>query len=88
MSTGTIRWFNKTKGYGFIIPDGEDKDNKTNDVFLHITVLEKTGLRYVEEGQFVQFDAEIRNGRLRAVSVDIVEAPIQSPNAYESLATL
>ena len=88
MSTGNIRWFNKTKGYGFIVPDGEDKENKTNDVFLHITVLEKTGLRYVEEGQFVQFEAEIRNGRLRAISVDIIEAPMQNLSVYESLITL
>lgn len=66
MISGTVKWFNKTKGYGFICPkDGSE------DVFIHVTVLEKTGMRYLEEEQHVNFETEIKNGRLRAINIEI-----------------
>ena len=74
MKTGIIRWFNRTKGYGFIMQakDGIYSNSlKDDDVFLHITVLEKSGVRYLDEGQQVQFEAEVQNGKLRAISVNI-----------------
>jgi cold shock protein len=70
MSSGIVKWFNKTKGYGFILPDDGGED-----VFVHVTVLEKTGTRYLEEGQPLDFEAEIKNGRLRAVSVELTDLP-------------
>ncbi|MFO1090578.1 MAG: cold-shock protein [Hyphomicrobiales bacterium] len=57
--TGTIKFFNATKGYGFITPDGGQKD-----VFVHITALERSGIREVREGTKVTFDVEDdRRGR-------------------------
>jgi CspA family cold shock protein len=65
MSIGIVKWFNKTKGYGFIVPKEGGED-----VFVHITTLEKSGLRRLEEGQEVEFEAEIKEGRLRAIVVN------------------
>jgi CspA family cold shock protein len=53
MSTGTVKWFNETKGYGFIQPDDGGKD-----VFVHISAVERAGMRNLIEGQKVSFDVE------------------------------
>lgn len=53
MATGTVKWFNATKGYGFIQPDDGGKD-----VFVHITAVEAAGLRGLDENQKVSYDLE------------------------------
>ena len=50
---GTVKWFNATKGYGFIQPDGGGRD-----VFVHITAVERAGLKALNEGQRISFDVE------------------------------
>ena len=52
MATGTVKWFNKTKGFGFITPDDGDKD-----VFVHITAVVESGLTELVEGQKVSFES-------------------------------
>ncbi|GGO30089.1 cold-shock protein [Gemmobacter aquaticus] len=65
MANGTVKWFNSTKGFGFIAPAGGDKD-----VFVHITALERAGLRGLDDGQAVSFDIERdRNGRESATNL-------------------
>ena len=61
MATGTVKWFNSTKGYGFIQPDNGGKD-----VFVHATALERAGLRGLTEGQKVSFDTaeDRRTGKM------------------------
>ena len=51
MTTGTVKWFNAAKGYGFIQPDGGDKD-----AFVHISAVESAGLSGLREGQKVQYE--------------------------------
>jgi CspA family cold shock protein len=53
MTTGTVKFFNATKGFGFISPDGGDKD-----VFVHVSAVEAAGLRSLSEGQKVSFDIQ------------------------------
>lgn len=67
MPTGTVKWFNKTKGYGFIQPDDGSKD-----VFVHITAVERAGLATLAEGQKVQF--ELVRGKDGKTSADSLKA--------------
>ena len=63
MSTGTVKWFNIQKGFGFIQPDGGGKD-----VFVHISAVERAGMTSLNEGQKVSFDllADRRTGKSSA----------------------
>ena len=63
MATGTVKWFNSTKGYGFIQPDDGGKD-----VFVHISAVERAGLRELVEGQVVSFElvADRKTGKSSA----------------------
>jgi CspA family cold shock protein len=64
-STGTVKWFNPTKGYGFIAPETGGKD-----IFVHISAVQKAGLRNLNEGQKVGFEVEQQqNGRAAAVNL-------------------
>lgn len=68
MATGTVKWFNKTKGYGFIEPDDGGKD-----AFVHITALEASGVQQLLEGQRVSFELQPdRNGKIAAVDITLV----------------
>jgi len=66
VSSGTVKWFNDQKGYGFIQPDDGSKD-----VFVHITAVERAGLRGLNEGQKVTYDLEAdrRTGKQAAVNL-------------------
>lgn len=65
MPKGTVKWFNPTKGYGFVAPDTGGKD-----VFVHISAVQKAGLRTLNEGQKLNFDVEQQpNGRAAAVNL-------------------
>jgi len=67
MANGTVKWFNSTKGFGFIEPEGGKKD-----VFVHISAVERSGLSGLKDGQQVTFDIEAgRDGRESAVNLSI-----------------
>jgi CspA family cold shock protein len=61
MPKGTVKWFNSTKGYGFIQPQGGGKD-----VFVHISAVERAGLGSLNEGQVVQYEEVSNRGRKAA----------------------
>ena len=64
MATGTVKWFNKTKGFGFIIPDDGDKD-----VFVHITAVAESGLNELVEGQKISFESIEEPKGLKATNI-------------------
>ena len=69
MAQGTVKWFNTQKGYGFINPDEGD-----NDVFVHITAVQNSGLNGLNEGQTVTYELEEqRNGKMAAVGLALVD---------------
>ena len=66
MSVGTVKWFNSTKGFGFIEPEDGGAD-----VFVHITAVQASGMDGLEEGQKVSFDVEeAKNGKTNAVNLE------------------
>lgn len=69
MANGTVKFFNTTKGYGFIAPDDGAKD-----VFVHITALEKSGIRQLNEGDKVSFEIASHNGKTSAANVQMQDA--------------
>ncbi len=68
MTNGTVKWFNSTKGFGFIQPEGGG-----SDVFVHITAVQKAGLQGLDEGQKVQFEVatDDRTGRSSATDIKV-----------------
>ena len=65
MANGTVKWFNSSKGFGFIAPEGGSKD-----VFVHVSALERAGLHQLNDGQSVTYDLERdRSGRESATNL-------------------
>jgi CspA family cold shock protein len=67
MATGTVKWFNATKGYGFIVPQDGGKD-----VFVHITAVQAAGLRGLNEGQRVSYEIVKERGKDSAANIRLV----------------
>ena len=68
MATGTVKWFNPNKGYGFIAPEDGQKD-----VFVHISAVEKANINSLNEGQKLEYELAQNNGKTSAVDLKIVE---------------
>lgn len=69
MATGIVKWFNPTKGFGFIQPD-----QGGSDVFVHISALERAGLSTLNEGQKVSYDLATNKGKTSAANLKLVDA--------------
>ena len=67
MATGSIKWFNESKGFGFI-----SQDNNGDDVFVHFSAIQSTGFKTLAEGQKVSFEAETGPKGLQAVNVTAI----------------
>lgn len=66
MQTGTVKWFNPTKGYGFIQPD-----QGNSDVFVHISAVERAGISTLNEGQKISFELATDKGKTSAVNLQL-----------------
>jgi CspA family cold shock protein len=66
MAVGTVKWFNATKGYGFIMPQDGGKD-----VFVHITAVQAAGLKGLNDGQTVNYEVAMERGKAAATNLKI-----------------
>ena len=64
---GIVKWFNSQKGFGFIVPDNGGKD-----IFVHISAVERAGLRTLNENQKVEFELEENRGRTAATNLKVL----------------
>ena len=78
MATGTVKWFNPTKGYGFIEPEGGDKD-----VFVHISAVQAAGMKTLEPDQKVEY--ELEDGKDGKVSAGNLKAVFTAKTNYNIL---
>jgi CspA family cold shock protein len=79
MTTGTVKFFNETKGYGFIAPDGGG-----NDAFVHISAVERAGMRSLRQDQRVSYDLQQDNrGKMSAVNIKAAEESTQPEASAE-----
>jgi CspA family cold shock protein len=69
MLQGTVKWFNTTKGYGFIQPE-----DGGNDVFVHITAIQRAGLVSLEEGQRMNYELATERGKTSAVNLKLLNS--------------
>lgn len=67
MATGTVKWFNATKGYGFIAPEDGGKD-----VFVHVSALDEAGIRELEDGQKVSYELQENRGKEAAADLKVL----------------
>ena len=82
MTTGTVKFFNDAKGYGFIAPEGGG-----NDAFVHISAVEQSGMRTLRENQRVSYDLqEDRRGKMAAVNLKAAEDSTSSESASDEQA--
>lgn len=68
MATGTVKWFNTTKGYGFITPD-----EGGNDIFVHISAVEAAGLRGLNDGQKLGYEVTENRGKDAASDLQVID---------------
>lgn len=64
MANGTVKWFNATKGFGFIQPDAGG-----NDIFVHVSAVESAGMRTLNDGQKIAYDVTLDRGKTSAVNL-------------------
>jgi CspA family cold shock protein len=67
MAVGTVKWFNATKGFGFIVPQDGGKD-----VFVHITAVQKAGMTGLNEGQKLSYEVAMERGKAAAINLRAV----------------
>ena len=83
MRQGKVRWYNGKKCFGFICRDAPNADGNTDDVFVHTSSLKAAGIRFLNENDIVEFEEEVRNGKLSATTIAVVQRDEESARRFQ-----
>ena len=83
MRQGKVKWYNGKKCFGFIAPDTPNEDGNTDDVFVHSSSLKNADLRFLNEGDIVEFEEEVRNGKLSVTRIKLIQRDEESAKRFQ-----
>lgn len=82
MRQGKVKWYNGKKCFGFITPDVPNADGNTDDVFVHSSALKAAGIRFLNENDIVEFEEEVRNGKLSVTELKLIQRDEESARRF------
>lgn len=83
MRQGKVKWYNGKKCFGFIAPDTPNEDGNTDDVFVHSSALKAADIRFLNENDIVEFDEEVRNGKLSVTTLKLIQRDEESAKRFQ-----
>lgn len=83
MRQGKVKWYNGKKCYGFIAPDTPNESGSTEDVFVHSSALKDADIRFLNENDIVEFDEEVRNGKLSVTTIKLIQRDEESARLFQ-----
>lgn len=83
MRQGKVRWYNGKKCYGFVAPLTPNEDGNMDDVFVHSSSIKKAGIGFLNENDIIEFDEEVRNNKLSATTIKLVQRDEESARLFQ-----
>ena len=83
MRQGKVKWYNGKKCFGFVAPDTANDAGNQDDVFIHSSALRAADLRFLNEGDVIEFDDEERNGKLSAINIKMITRDEESARRFQ-----
>ncbi len=83
MRQGKVKWYNGKKCFGFITPDVENENGNKEDVFVHSTALRAADIRFLNENDVVEFEDEVRNGKLSVTTLKLIKRDEESAKKFQ-----
>ena len=83
MRQGKVKWYNGKKCFGFIAPDTPNEDGNMDDVFVHTTALKAADIRFLNENDIVEFEEEVRNGKLSVTTLKLIQRDEESAKRFQ-----
>jgi CspA family cold shock protein len=83
MRQGKVKWYNGKKCFGFITPDSANENGNREDIFVHSSSLKAADIRFLNEGDKVEFEEEVRNGKLSVTVLKLIERDEESAKKFQ-----
>ena len=83
MRQGKVKWYNGKKCFVFITPDAPNENGNTDDVFVHSSALKAADIRFLNENDIVEFDEEVRNGKLSVTTLKLIQRDEEAARRFQ-----